>query len=382
MTVVGGLGTVTGALAGPAYVIGVPLLFGDAPAARFATSGIGLLVLLLYFPSGFAGIAAAARTALVGRALRRHEPDAAEPAAAVAPASVVVPRAPADGGAPGYTGPPAARRATDDGPALRFDEVTVRFGGRVAADAVCLDLLPGEIHGLIGPNGAGKSTLLDAATGLVGVDDGRVLLDARDITGLTPHRRARAGLGRSFQDARLFGHLTVREAVQVGLEARHRTLLIPSVLALPTSWRHEGRSRRTADEILGLLGLAGYAGTPVSALSTGTRRIAEFALVLAARPHVLLLDEPTAGVAQRDAEAFGPLIRSVAAELGASVLVVEHDVPLLSGLCDRMTCLVAGRVLRTGTPQQVLSDPTVVAAYLGTDENAVARSGALASGAP
>jgi ABC-type branched-subunit amino acid transport system ATPase component len=189
-------------------------------------------------------------------------------------------------------------------------------------------------------------------------------------------------MGRIFQDARLFGDLTVREAVMVALEARERSELLPSLLALPPSGRAERAKRAPADEVIAFLGLGRYADLPIASLSTGSRRIVELACLLAQEARLLLLDEPTAGVAQREAEAFGPLIASLRGELDATVVIIEHDIPLVSAMSDRLYCLSLGEVIAEGTPDQVRADPAVVAAYLGTDERAIARSGATTLVAP
>ena len=332
MTVIGGLGTVWGAVLGPAYVVGVPLLFGDAPAARFATSGIGLLVLLLYVPGGFAAVTTAVRDALVRLAATKS-----------VGAHSALPSQPRRRPARTASAPRAASATGAAG--LGLSGVTVHYGGRTALDGVDLAVRPGEILGLIGANGAGKSTLLDAVSGFVTLEAGRIALDGRDLTSLAPHRRAAAGVGRTFQNTKLFGTLTVRENVLVALESAERSRLLPSALGLPPSPSAERRKGRAADEVLARLGLTRFADSPVARLSTGTRQVCSLAVLIALAPRLVLLDEPTAGVAQRDTEAFVPLLRQVRADLDATVVVVEHDVPLLTGRCDRLACLAAGQVL-------------------------------------
>jgi ABC-type branched-subunit amino acid transport system ATPase component len=176
----------------------------------------------------------------------------------------------------------------------------------------------------------------------------------------------------------LFPELTVRETVQVALESRGRTGLVSSALLVPRANRAERAQRAVADELIDFLGLGRYGDTFVADLSTGTRRIVELAGLLALDARVLCLDEPTAGLAQRETEAFGPLIVEIRRELGASILVIEHDMPLIMSISDRVYCLEAGRVIASGTPSEVRDDPRVVASYLGTDERAIARSGAAA----
>jgi len=185
-------------------------------------------------------------------------------------------------------------------------------------------------------------------------------------------------MGRVFQDARLFGELTVSETVRLALEHEDRAELAPSLLALGPSRRGESRKQRRAEEIIETLNLGGYSQTPIGDLSTGTRRIVEVACQIALESRVLLLDEPTAGVAQKEAEAFGPLIKRVQSDLDATVVLIEHDLPLVMSVSDRVYCLGAGKVIAEGTPDVVRSDPAVIASYLGTDDRAIIRSGAVA----
>jgi ABC-type branched-subunit amino acid transport system ATPase component len=253
----------------------------------------------------------------------------------------------------------------------------VRFGGRFAVNGVSLDVRPGEVVGLIGTNGAGKTTLMNAVSGFVR-STGRIELFGERIDRMASHRRARLGMGRAFQNARIFGGLTARETIMVALEARERSLLLPSMLAIPPSVFAERRKRRQAEEIITYLGLGRYADSLVSELSTGTRRIVEFGALLALDTRLMLLDEPTAGVAQRETEAFGPLIKAIQQDLGSSILIIEHDMPMVMSISDRIYCLEAGTVIAEGTPAEVRANPAVIASYLGTDERAIRRSGVAA----
>jgi ABC-type branched-subunit amino acid transport system ATPase component/predicted MFS family arabinose efflux permease len=273
---------------------------------------------------------------------------------------------------------PAVPAAPRDGaePRLAVRDVTVRFGGIHALRDVGFDVAPGEIVGFLGPNGAGKTTLFDVLSGFQPSASGRVELEGHDISDLTPSARAWRGMGRSFQDGRLFPALTVAETIAVACE-RDVDVRDPlaAALHLPVVVDSEAKVRARVDELIELLGLGAFAEKYVRELSTGSRRVVDLACVLAHRPQILLLDEPSSGVAQREAEALGPLLLRIRELTGASLLIVEHDVPLLTTISDRLIALDLGRVITTGTPQDVIHHPAVVASYLGESEAAVARSG-------
>ena len=275
--------------------------------------------------------------------------------------------------------PPAdvsRERRSDRGVALDCKGLTKRYGGVTAVDDVDLHLAPGTIVGIIGHNGAGKTTLVDLVSGFTRADGGRVVLGDVDVTDEPAHRRAVAGLGRSFQEARLFPSLTVRETVMVALD-RHLANRDPvaAALWLPAGQVSEEAALERVDVLLDLLGLARYADHLTGELSTGTRRIVELACILAQDPAVVVLDEPSAGVAQRETEALGPLLRRVQERTGCAMRVIEHDMALLSGLCDELVAMELGRVITRGTPAEVLVHPQVVASYLGTDDAVIHRSG-------
>jgi ABC-type branched-subunit amino acid transport system ATPase component len=257
--------------------------------------------------------------------------------------------------------------------------VHVRFGGVVALDGPDIVVRPGEIVGLIGTNGAGKTTLMNVISGVIRPQQGSVKVFGTDVVDLAPDFRAAFGLARSFQDASLFAGLTVRETIQVAIARRHKVGFVSAMLAAPWVRRSEGRTRRAADEVIDRFGLRPWADARTADLSTGTRRICDLAAQVAARPKILLLDEPTAGVAQREAEAFGPLLREIRNELDCAVLIVEHDMPLLMGLCDRIYALETGTVIAEGTAEEIRNDPRVVSSYLGTEESAISRSGTTVS---
>jgi ABC-type branched-subunit amino acid transport system ATPase component/sugar phosphate permease len=267
---------------------------------------------------------------------------------------------------------------------LEVRGVTRRFGGVRALDDVSFDLHAGEILGFIGPNGAGKTTLFDVISGFTPADSGSIRLLSRggavDLHDKPTHIRSWLGLGRSFQDGRLFPGLTVHEAIAVALE-QHVEVRDPlaAALWLPAVADSEEDVDLRVDDLIELLGLGAYRDKFVRELSTGTRRVVDLACVFAQDPAVVLLDEPSSGIAQREAEALGPLLKRVRDELGASLLVIEHDLPLLTSISDRMIALDLGRVVVDGSPREVIEHPTVVASYLGTDEAAISRSDAPAS---
>ncbi len=270
-------------------------------------------------------------------------------------------------------------------PVLEVRDVTRRFGGVRALDGVSFDVRPGEILGFIGPNGAGKTTLFDVISGYTPADGGSIRLlsggEMVDLHDAPTHVRSWRGLGRSFQDGRLFPGLTVHEAIAVALE-QHVEVRDPiaAALHLPSVNDSEQKVHARVDELIELLALGAYRDKFVRELSTGTRRVVDLACVLAQGPTVLLLDEPSSGIAQREAEALAPMLRRVRDDLGASLLVIEHDLPLLGSISDRMIALDLGRLVAEGTPAEVIEHPAVVASYLGTDEAAITRSGAPAPG--
>jgi ABC-type branched-subunit amino acid transport system ATPase component/ABC-type branched-subunit amino acid transport system permease subunit len=367
MAVIGGLGSLTGAVTGALWVVGLPSFWPTNAEVPLLTSSIGLLVILLYIPGGFTQIGYWLRGEVL-RWVEKRLPEAPVKSVTVPPASLT-------------RGPNEVIATNADGSVLATHGLTVRFGGLLAVDGVDFLARPGEVIGLIGTNGAGKSTMLNAIGGFL-PSSGRVELLGRDVSGLAAHQRARAGLGRTFQAATLFPELTVRETVELALEARRATPFWGTLLWLPKATRGERAKRTEARELIDFLGLGRYADRFIAELSTGTRRIVELASVLAVAPRVICLDEPTAGVAQREAEAFGPLIKRVQQELDATLVVVEHDLPLILSISDRIYCLEAGAVIAAGPPHEVRNDPRVIASYLGTDERAIHRSNAQRSNAP
>jgi branched-chain amino acid transport system ATP-binding protein len=259
---------------------------------------------------------------------------------------------------------------------LEVMELTKTFTGLTAVDAVDLEVRPGEIVGLIGPNGAGKTTIFDLLSGFAPLDGGRIKFRDVDITDWPPYKRAQFGLGRSFQDARLWPSLTVREALAAAMAQQVAiTSPLPAAFGLPSVQDSERDVYEKAEELIGLLGLKAFRDKFISELSTGSRRIVDLAAILAHDPLVLLLDEPSSGIAQRETEALGPLLLRIREQTGASLLVIEHDMPLITGISDEILALETGQVLTRGEPKEVLNDPRLVAAYLGTDRAVLERSG-------
>ncbi len=278
----------------------------------------------------------------------------------------------------------APTRVTGDGErptSLEVVDVSKRFGGVTALNDVSFTVPRSEILGFIGPNGAGKTTLFDVICGFLPSDGGSIRLHrghrSYELTRRSAQSRARLGLGRSFQDGRLFPALTVHETIAVALETHVKVRdPLAAALHLPNVRRSERRVRDRVDELIELVGLQAFRDKFVHELSTGSRRIVDLACVLAHEPAVLLLDEPSSGIAQREAEALGPLLTRVRDSLGATLLVIEHDLPLLASIADRMIALDLGEIIAEGDPADVVRHPAVIASYLGTTETTVARSGA------
>jgi branched-chain amino acid transport system ATP-binding protein len=240
-------------------------------------------------------------------------------------------------------------------PLLQVEEVSVRFGGVMANQGVNLAAEVGQITGLIGPNGAGKTTMFNVITGLQEPTEGRVMVDGKNVTALKPHKRARLGLARTFQRLEVFGSLSARDNVLVAAEIRKR-------------WARDGSDpKAVAEEVLARVGITHVANERVDAMPTGMARLVELARALAARPRLLLLDEPGSGLDESETEAFGDLLLDLARE-GLGMLLVEHDVDLVMRVCDLIFVLDFGRIIAVGTPAEIQQNPDVQAAYLGAED--------------
>jgi ABC-type branched-subunit amino acid transport system ATPase component/ABC-type branched-subunit amino acid transport system permease subunit len=249
---------------------------------------------------------------------------------------------------------------------LRVEDLSAAYGEVRVVESVDLDVAAGEVVGILGPNGAGKTTLFDCLSGGLPVVSGTVTLLGEDVTALAPHRRAERGLMRSFQSVRLFPSLTVRECIAVALETRLKVKSpVFAGLWLPPARAEERRVDERVDDLIELLRLAPVADASVASLSLGSRRMVDLACQLAARPKVLLLDEPSAGLSHTETELLGPLVSRISSDLDCAVLIIEHNVQVLASVAHRLVAMSGGAVIAEGAPSAVLNDPDVRSAYFG-----------------
>jgi branched-chain amino acid transport system ATP-binding protein len=259
-----------------------------------------------------------------------------------------------------------ARTLVDGHPLLDVRDVAVRFGGIIALDGVSFTIDDGQILGLIGPNGAGKTTLFNCVSRLYTPQRGDVLFEGRSILSRPPHRIAEIGIARTFQNLALFGPQTVIDNVRIGGHAHSRSDFVSDALRLPWVGRREAELHETAWSLLRLLELENVAARPVDGLPLGTRKRVELARALAAKPKLLLLDEPAGGLNHEEVGELGSLIRRVRDERQVTVLLVEHHMNLVMSVSDKVVALDFGRKIAEGTPSEVQNNEDVIRAYLGT----------------
>jgi len=250
---------------------------------------------------------------------------------------------------------------------LKAEKISKHFMGIQALSDVSLEVHAGEILGVIGPNGAGKTTLFNVLTGLFPPDGGHIYLGEREITRLRPHRRVRLGMARTFQNLEIFRDMSVLENVMVGGHSRLQTGFWGSLISSPGKRAEERRLREEARALLERLGLADKAAEQAISLSYGNQRRVEIARALAAKPGLIFLDEPAAGMNPKETEELAALIVRLKSELDLTVVIIEHDMNLIMEICQRIIVMTEGRVLTAGEPHAIRKDPRVLEAYLGAE---------------
>jgi ABC-type branched-subunit amino acid transport system ATPase component/ABC-type branched-subunit amino acid transport system permease subunit len=357
------LGSIVGAFVFTALPV---LLMGVLDQGYYIANGVALVAIICLLPGGLIE---------PGRAQRRR---AARAAAAESLRDLEVPgedidEARGDVGAAPHRPLPQRESASHNEavnePALEVRNVTVRFGGLLALDALSFRVPRGIVFGIVGPNGAGKSTLLNVMSGLQVPDRGTMLLAGRDVTAQPAHARARLGIGRTYQEVRLLRGLTVLETIMVGEHIRRSSQLWQAVLALPSERRERRASEDRARALMDKVGVIGRPEQFAGELSYANQRRVEIARALASSPSVLLVDEPTAGMHRHGSTAIGELLLELR-EQGLTVVVIEHNLALVLDYCERIVVMNFGQLLSEGPPQQCLRDPQVIEAYFGRRSDA------------
>jgi ABC-type branched-subunit amino acid transport system ATPase component/ABC-type branched-subunit amino acid transport system permease subunit len=374
MTVLGGVFTLTGPLLGALWIIGLPLL--NIGNIALAATNLGVLGVILWKPGGLIQFVEPLRDRIVKAIARWHgiDPDPIYAGDDDAETSGTPPPTISQVRARDRAAVPPQRRPTNGTTLLEARHLRKSFGGVHAVRDVSIVVRAGETVGLIGPNGAGKTTTFELLGGFTRPDAGEVRFDRRDISHLGPEGRAKLGLIRSFQDAALFPTMTVKETVMLAFERVQPTRFLTSTAGLALGERSKERRARA---LVSAMGLERYRDKQIQELSTGTRRITEIACLVALEPVCLLLDEPSSGIAQRETEALGDLLLDLKRQLQLTLVVIEHDIPLIMGISDRIIAMADGAVIADGTPEFVRNEPAVVDAYLGGSVTAIERSGAV-----
>jgi len=268
-------------------------------------------------------------------------------------AAEVLPKAPKQAGAPAL---------------FEAHDISISFGGIKAVDGVTFSVAPGEIFAIVGPNGAGKSTIFNLISRIYEPTAGRLVFQGQDITNVPPHTIAARGIARTFQNIELFEHATVLENLLIGRDCRARTNIFAEMMFTPAVRQRELEHRQAVEEVIDFLDLANYRDQRISSLPYGVRKVVELARALCAKPKLLLLDEPASGLNTEETEEVAFWVDDIKNDLGITVIMIEHDMSLVSAVSDRVLALNNGRMLALGTPSQVQSNPAVIEAYLGGEE--------------
>lgn len=253
---------------------------------------------------------------------------------------------------------------------LSVKDLSISFGGVRAVDGVSFDVQPGEVFTIVGPNGAGKSTIFNLISRFYQPTSGSIHFDGKDITNMSPDNIAPLGIARTFQNIELFEHSTVLHNLLVGRHSKRKTSWIEDMLFLPSTRRAEIEHRERAEEVIDFLDLQPYREKMIAGLPYGVRKVVEIARALASGPKLLLLDEPASGLSVEETQDVAYWIEDMQKDMGLTVLMVEHDMSLVSQVSDRVLAIADGRPLAMGTSAEVQSHPDVIAAYLGVEEDA------------